>query len=120
MNKHTNGPLFASREEKWPFAVVIKNAQGETFASESAYAYSTKAETLSQFNRAVGFDHDQREAVIAANERQMADAKLRAAAPELLDALQAITSAFLSHTQWNGEPPEEVKAARAAIAKATA
>jgi len=38
--------------------------------------------------------------------------------PELLGVLRALVSAFMSHTQWNGEPPAEIIAARAAILKA--
>lgn len=38
---------------------------------------------------------------------------------DLLEALQALESAFMVHTRWNGEPIAEIKAARAAIKKAT-
>jgi hypothetical protein len=48
-----------------------------------------------------------------------ANARLISAAPCLLEALQNLEAAFQSHTQWNGEPLNEVKAARAAIAAAT-
>jgi hypothetical protein len=38
---------------------------------------------------------------------------------DLLSALDNLAVAFLSHTGWTGEPPAEIVAARAAIAKAT-
>lgn len=37
---------------------------------------------------------------------------------ELLEALEALESAFMAHTSWNGEPPQEIIKARALIAKA--
>jgi len=51
--------------------------------------------------------------------RAKADVALCAAAPELLDVAQKLVSAFMSHTQWNGDPPAEIMQARAVIAKAT-
>lgn len=45
-----------------------------------------------------------------------ADARLIAAAPELLEALRAVVAA---HTGWEGQFPSYVAAAVAAIAKAT-
>ena len=48
-----------------------------------------------------------------------ATAHLLAAAPCLLEALKNLEAAFQSHTQWNGEPLNEIKTARAAILKAT-
>ena len=49
----------------------------------------------------------------------LANARLIAAAPDLLEALIALRGAFMSHTQWSGDPPTEVVAADAAIRKAT-
>jgi hypothetical protein len=49
----------------------------------------------------------------------IANARLMAAAPELREALRDLRAAFMAHTQWSGEPPAEVLAADAAIAKAT-
>jgi hypothetical protein len=37
-------------------------------------------------------------------------------APDLLNALKNLTSAFLSHTNWNGDLPSEIIEANAAIA----
>lgn len=50
---------------------------------------------------------------------ELANARLIAAAPELFEALHRLESAFMAHTRWNGEPPAEILAARAAIQKAT-
>jgi hypothetical protein len=47
-----------------------------------------------------------------------AKAHLIAAAPELYAALEALKSAFMAHTNWNGEPPVEINNALAALAKA--
>jgi hypothetical protein len=46
-----------------------------------------------------------------------ANARLIAAAPEMAEALEALASAFISHTQWSGEPPNEVVNARAILAR---
>ena len=48
----------------------------------------------------------------------MADARLIAAAPEMFEALKALRAAFMTHTQWSGEPPAEVLAADAALSRA--
>ena len=48
-----------------------------------------------------------------------ANARLIATAPELLEALKNLKSAFIAHTQWNGEPINEVAIANALIAKVT-
>lgn len=56
--------------------------------------------------------------------RVMADRRLRAAAPELLEALEAITAHYVAGVNsgdcgfWNPEEEPQVIAARAAIAKA--
>lgn len=46
------------------------------------------------------------------------NAHLIAAAPDLYAALEALESAFMAHTKWNGEPPVEINNALAALAKA--
>lgn len=46
-----------------------------------------------------------------------ANARLIAAAPEMAEALELLSAAFMSHTKWNGEPPVEVVNARAILAR---
>jgi hypothetical protein len=46
-----------------------------------------------------------------------ANARLIAAAPEMVEALEALASAFMSNTRWSGEPPVEVANARAILAR---
>ena len=50
-------------------------------------------------------------------EEAQANARLIQHAPEMAEALEALAGAFMSHTQWSGEPPAEVVAARALLAR---
>jgi hypothetical protein len=109
--KHTPGPLFVRQPEKWPFHVEIVNEAGEIVASEHRYAYSTSHNTINDVMTARGFRMDDADKAIAANERQLADAYLRAAAPELLEALQEAFHLDELGDAWFDR-------ARAAIAKA--
>ena len=115
MSKHTTGPLTVTREKKWPFSIITRDASGDVLLTEHAMAYSTKMETIDDFNSALGFKPEERADVIAANERQWADAVLRAAAPELLAALLMVLD---DHDALDGRP-RTYDQVRAAIAKAT-
>lgn len=140
--KHTPGPLIVRQPESFPFDIQIVDSNGDVVFRESRYAYATKQETVKDVMQGHGFPFNQRDAVIEANERQLADARLRAAAPDLLDALNEMLndiegligeSAGVYGLHMNGDlaPWSELEEggrferlssmskARAAIAKAT-
>lgn len=115
--KHTPAPLFARVDEKWPFDIVTRDANGDTVFVDRMPSYSTRHETAKEAIEGKGMPPEWLAREV--NERAIADAILRAAAPELLEALKNLKSAFITHTQWNGEPINEVAIANALIAKAT-
>lgn len=113
--KHTPGPLFVRQPEMFPFDVEIVEASGNVVFQESRCALSTKQKTVEDVMQGHGFPVDQRDAVIAANERQVADMTLLAAAPDLLEALNAVEGAYQCGADLN-IVMDQVKSA---IAKAT-
>ena len=116
-----NIPWTLELRQNWPFGFRILDAAGEVILAQDAAASSTLQETREDNEAAIGFDgvdRWSRKAAVQAIATQNATARLWHAAPDLLVALENITAAFMSHTQWAGEPPAEVLAARAAIAKA--
>ena len=83
--KFTKGPWFVRQEEKWPFDINIVDSNGQIVSNEPRYAYSSRQETIEDVMTAYRFPKDERDAAIKANETQLANAHLRAAAPELLE-----------------------------------
>lgn len=92
--KHTPGPLAVRRESEWPYSIVTTNAAGEIVWQERAVVTSSEQRTLADFESGFGLFGIAREVAVEANERQFADALLRAAAPDLLQAAQAIEFAM--------------------------
>ena len=91
--KFTKGPLFVVQPDKWPFNIEIVDTAGELVFEEHRHSYSTSHKTVEDVMNCVGFrntrdDPEFVDRAIAANERQLADAYLRAAAPDLLEALR--------------------------------
>lgn len=117
--KHTPGPLVVRQPEMFPFDVEIVEASGNVVFQESRCAFSTKQKTVEDVMQGHGFPVDQRDAVIAANERQLADMHLRAAAPDLLKALEDCVAVMDRELAGLKVIQPELSAARAAIAKAT-
>ena len=115
--KHTPGPLTVSVNNKWPFKIVTKNADGEIVFATDLPCYSTSHECAADAIDGVGLPAEWNAAEM--NARAIADEVLRSAAPDLLDALQTIVE-VISNTEY-GEIDRTlaVKDARAAIAKAT-
>jgi hypothetical protein len=95
--KFTKGPLFVVQPDKWPFNIEIVDTAGELVFEERRHSYSTSHKTVEDVMNCVGF-HNTRDGpefadrAIAANERQLADAYLRAAAPDLFEALRLMIS----------------------------
>jgi hypothetical protein len=109
--KHTPGPLFVRQPEKWPFNIEIVDAAGAVVFEERRYSYSTSHTTINDVMTASGFRMEDAELAITGNERQLADAYLRAAAPELFEALEDAILHLWPNT-------EAANKARAALAKA--
>lgn len=116
-NKHTPGPFTVRQPDSWPFDIEVVNANGDVVWSERRYAHSTKQKNLTDCLYAVGFDRDERPDVMAGIERQLADIHLRAAAPDLLEALKALQLQALQSNvnsaanEWGREALEMAKAA---------
>lgn len=86
--KGTNINMHVRPDTKWPFDIVIYDDRGNEVFRENLYAHSTGQKSFEDTKNAVGFDFDEREEIKAVIERQLADAQIRAVAPQLLDALQ--------------------------------
>ena len=114
---HTPGPLSVVQHNKWPFDILTVDGAGNEIFREvrkaAGSSQSTVAEVMSGQCFKGKFDRD---SAIAANGRQLADAKLRAAAPDLLEALTRLLDDDEANLTLQGRR----NLARAAIAKATA
>lgn len=87
--KHTPGPLFVVHVDKYPFDIQIQDAHGNVIHQEPRYAHSTQARSIADVMSGVGFRGKEKDEAVAANARQLADICLRAAAPDLLEALRS-------------------------------
>jgi len=111
--RHTPGPFTVRQPDAWPFDIEVVGPDGEVAWSERRFAHSTRQKNLSDCMHAVGFDYDERPGIIASLERQLAGVHLRAAAPEMLEALKACADNLASLGWHHAEA-----VARAAISKA--
>lgn len=118
MSKHTPGPLTVRQSEQWPFDIQIVDESGNVVFQESRYAYGTGQKTIEDVMTGYGFTKD-RDAVIESNERQLADAMLRAAAPELLEAARLAWQEMCHTTSPRNSFTDALDALDAAITKAT-
>lgn len=113
--KHTPGPLVVSVETEWPFKIVTKNAAGDVVFADDMPCHSTSHKSVADVMAGTGIDPKWN--APENNARAVADAVLRAAAPELLEALREV----LKHEKWHAAVADEVTpAARAAIKQADA
>jgi len=86
--KHTPGPLHVVTSNSWPFDISICDAQGSVVDVLRLPAHSTAHKTFADALNYRGIDHSEAVRCREANQRALADAHLRAAAPELLEALK--------------------------------
>ena len=93
MSKHTPGPLSVSFGTKWPFEILIINESGSVVYRDTLPCYSSKDKTFEEALNCWNFKASEQEEYAAINKRAVADAYLRAAAPDLLDALRLIATA---------------------------
>lgn len=122
MNKHTPKQLSVSFGTKWPFEILIINESGSVVYRDTLPCYSSKDKTFEEALNCWNFKGSEQEEYAAINKRAVADAYLRAAAPDLLEALSGMLACWRSVCRAQGwEPEHVVEAIRAqeAIAKAT-
>lgn len=109
---HAPGPWTLKQERNWPFELVTEAADGTEVARRGMHAFSTADKTPAAANARDG------------NAEVIAAEVLRAAAPELLAALEGIigmAANFLDQDlMTNPEKDPDIIRARAAIAKARA
>jgi hypothetical protein len=108
---HTLGPWVLEQDEKWPFDLVIQ----PNIVTIGRYAYGTSDKSLADVRVAKSFPHSQRDTVASLVAEQEANARLIAAAPDMLDALENLTIGIDMGWELDGI----LENARVAIAKAT-
>ena len=123
MTKHTPGPLSVSFGTKWPFDILIVNQAGDVVHRELLPCHSSKDQNFEEALNCRNFKASEQEEYAAINHRAVADAYLRAAAPDLLEVLQAIELAMRFPTVTADAVLDENspirEGIRAAIARAT-
>lgn len=128
--EHTAGPWRVEVAARWPFDLDIMSGEADVVVSMRRVAFSSRAKSIDDLRAGVGFPHAQRPDIAATVARQEANARLIAAAPDLLEALEALTDFMDSEMRRAAEheyvhPGEDylvplLKAADAAIALAQA
>lgn len=88
--KWTSGPLHVVQQENWPWQIEVHDAEGNCVSTEQRTAYSSRHKTLNDVM--TGYDMPDVQEAVFLNERQVADMQLRAAAPELYEALEEVLS----------------------------
>ena len=116
--KHTPGPLSVSFGTKWPFEILIVNESGAVVDRQSLPCHSSKDKTFEEALNCWNFKASEQEEYAAINHRAVADAYLRAAAPDLLRLLK---EARRTLEMWKDVAPAVSLCADidAAIARAT-
>ena len=116
--KHTPGPLSVSFGTKWPFEILIINESGSVVYRERLPCNSSKDKNFEEALNCWNFKASEQEEYAAINHRAVADAYLRAAAPDLLRYLK---EARRTLEMWKDVAPAVSLCADidAAIARAT-
>ena len=116
--KHTPGPLSVSFGTKWPFEILIINESGGVVYREGMPCHSSKDKNFEEALNCWNFKASEQEEYAAINHRAVADAYLKAAAPDLLRYLK---EARRTLEMWKDVAPAVRLCADidAAIAKAT-
>ena len=115
-SKHTPGPLSVSFGTKWPFEILIINKSGGVVYRESLPCHSSKDKNLEEALNCWNFKASEQEEYAAINHRAVADAYLRAAAPDLLNELLSILDWAV--TERAPLRKQEIESIRKVIAKA--
>jgi hypothetical protein len=102
------------QDTKWPFDIYVRDEENNVVARFDI-ASSTAHKTISDAMSAKGYDKSDKELTVAWNKQQLSNARLTAAAPDMLEALQMMQGVF--HLMgWENDPA--AINARAAIKKA--
>lgn len=115
--KHTPGPLSVSFGTKWPFEILIIDKSGNAVYQESLPCYSSKDKNFEEALNCWNFKASEQEKYAEINHRAVADAYLRAAAPDLLNELLSILDWAV--TERAPLRKQEIESIRKVIAKAT-
>lgn len=113
---YTRGPLTVEIEQCFPFDIVTLNSQGGVEFRRRMPAHSTRQACAEQCMAGMYMKSYQEDAVLL-NARAVADERLRAAAPELLEALRIAVRQNSHDMLMTGE---ELRLCEAAIAKCNA
>jgi len=114
MSKHTKGPLKVAVSDKWPFDIVTTAEDGSVRFVTRLPCFSTEDRNAKDAVECRSFKPSEREEYAAINRQTIADEVLRAAAPELLQALKQMIA-------WEDGERTEIDAmanARAIVKKA--
>jgi hypothetical protein len=115
--KHTPAPLSVKPSNVWPFDIVTYDVDNNEVFRRRLPAYSTSDKTFKQALSGVSFDLSEQEQIKEMNHKALADEKLRAAAPELLDSILKIKKHY--PTVWASLASFIKEDAEEAIRKAT-
>jgi hypothetical protein len=120
VSAHTPGPLTVKVSERWPFDIETYDARGVVIFSDRMPCHSTEDKTAKQAIECRHFARDEREQHAAINRRAIADAVLRAAAPDLLAALRDMVDWLDDgNRQLSESAAADVAKARSALSRAT-
>lgn len=122
MSAYTKGPLTVKVTERWPFNIETLDAEGDVIFSTRMPCNSTRDKSADDAINCVNFPGDKRAEYAAINRRAVADDVLRAAAPDLLEALESVLDSIGAltkrHELYGHMSEKEADQVFAAIAKA--
>lgn len=120
--KWTQGPLTVRMASEWPWNIETVNAAGEVVFYTQLYCLSSDDKTAKEALDCAHIKADKREEYSATNYRALADETIRAAAPELYKALEALTGVVQSDSllTYGKDTPYDkaIKGALAVLKKA--
>ena len=94
--KWTQGPLTVRMASEWPWNIETVNAAGEVIFSRRLLCHSSDDKTAKQALDCSNWKSDESAEWSAHNYRALADETIRATAPELYEALEALTGVVQS------------------------